>query len=97
MFDSDFFILTIGFEFVWLVTISESPTSSLIDLISSSRAEQKTRQAAKKKGVTLKLKLGSLPVKQSDSSIFFNTIDNGAKVDITIPKHYDKWSFSYRW
>ena len=50
-----------------------------IDIISSSRAEQKTRQAAKKKGVILKLKLGSLPVKQSDSSIFFNRVQKALK------------------
>ena len=50
-----------------------------IDIISSSRAEQKTRQAAKKKGIILKLKLGSLPVKQSDSLIFFNMVQKALK------------------
>ena len=50
-----------------------------IDIMSSSRAEQKTRQAAKKKGIILKLKLGSLPVKQSDSSIFFNMVQKALK------------------
>jgi hypothetical protein len=50
-----------------------------IDSISSSRAEQKTRQAAKKKGVTLKLKLCSLPVKQFDNLILFNMVQKALK------------------
>ena len=50
-----------------------------IDLIFPSRAGQKIRQAAKKKGITLKLKLGTIPVKQSDSSIFFNVVQKALK------------------
>jgi hypothetical protein len=73
--------LSIDFEGLNIFEDEKSALSSIrqlktgvvfIDLISSSRAEQKTRRVAHKKGVMLKLKLGSLPVAQFDSSIFSN-------------------------
>ena len=80
--------LSIGFKGLNIFEDENSALSSIrqlkagavfIDLISSSRAEQKTRQAVHKKGIILKLKLGSLPVKQSDSSIFFNMVQKALK------------------
>ena len=50
-----------------------------IDLILWSSTENKIRTTAKKKGVTLKLKLTSLPVKHSASSILFNRVQNVLK------------------
>ena len=44
----------------------------------------------KKNGTGLGLAVVTKIISDHNSSIFFNTIDNGAKVDITIPKHYDK-------
>jgi hypothetical protein len=53
--------------------------SVFVDLIDSSRLEQKIRTAAKKKGVTLKLKLGSIPEKPIDSSILFTRVQKALK------------------
>ena len=76
--------LSIGFKGLNICEDEYSALSSVrqlkaetvfIDIISSSsRAEQKTRQAAKKKGIILKLRLGYFPVKQSASSIFLNIV-----------------------
>jgi hypothetical protein len=80
--------LSIGFKGLNIFEDENSALSSIrqlksgtvfIDIIHISRSEQNIRTTAKKKGIILKLKLGSLPVKQSDSSIFFNMVQKGIK------------------
>jgi hypothetical protein len=80
--------LSIGFKGLNIFEDEISALSSIrqlkagavfIDFISTSRSEQNIRTAAKKKGVTLKLKLGSLPVKQSDNIILFNMVQKALK------------------
>jgi hypothetical protein len=80
--------LSCEFEGLEIIEDKKSALSSIcqlkagvvfIDLIGSSRFELKIRHATKKKGVRIKLKLGSLPSKQSDGSIFFNIVQNALK------------------
>jgi len=80
--------LSIGFKGLNIFEDEYSALSSVrqlkagtvfIDFISTSRSEQKIRTAARNKGVTLKLKLGSMPEKPSDSSILLNRVQKVLK------------------
>ena len=50
----------------------------------------------KKKGTGLGLAIVSKIISDHNSLIFFNSIKDGAKVEITIPKYKDEWNFSNR-
>jgi len=81
--------LSIAFEGLTIFDDLDSALSSIenledgavfIDLLhTSSGTPQQMRHAAKKKGVSLKLKLGSLPNMQSDGLIFYNIVQKALK------------------